>query len=178
MIKISSQKDAACAVQSGSAHFLVFPKKPKAGERAIVSAPIEEKMEKVLSWPGEYDFDGIFLGGIGQNDGGQVSYACDMEGVRCAFVDAPVLEWTDAQIEKLGDVAVLVLVADAKEKNARALIEAVDPRMVIVVPSDDGDTAAMTKAAGSSSAEEESEVKIQASSLPTDSRKVVILAQD
>ncbi len=171
MVKFSSAKDAACEVTTKELHLLVFPQKLKEGTRAIASHPEEEFMKGVISWPGEYDFDGIFFKGIGQSDGSQVSYVADIEGVRCAFVDAPLQEWSDSDIEKLGAVDVLLVMPD-KEKAVREFIETVDPR-VIIFPGT-GDTAAILKALGES-AETVSEIKIQSGSLPQDTRKVVVL---
>lgn len=172
MVKISAMSNAACELTTKDLHVVIFPEKLKEGVRMIASHPEEQYMKNVISWPGEYDFDGIFFKGIGQNDGSQVSYVADIEGVRCAFVDAPVLEWSDSDIEKLGPVDVLVVVPD-KEKPVKTLIETVDPR-IIIFPSSGGDTAAILKALGES-AETVGDIKIQTSSLPQDSRKVVVL---
>lgn len=173
MVKFAATDSAALELTTKSLSLLVFPKKLKEGARMIASHPEEEYMKGVISWPGEYDFDGIFFKGIGQNEGSQVSYVSDIEGVRCAFVDAPVLEWGDSDIEKLGAVDVLTIVAD-KEKAVKALIETVDPRIIILLEGEHGDLLNIVKALGEG-AETVSEIKIQSGSLPQDTRKVVVL---
>lgn len=162
-------------METGGAKLLVFPEKPKAGERSLLSSPVEEPLEKVVSWPGEYDFDGIFIKGIGQDDGRQVSYAGTIDGVRCAFVNAPIMEWTDADLEKLGTVDVLMIAAQ-DEKKFKTLVENVDPRIVILFDGEK-DLQACIKACGVGSAETLAELKVQAGSLPADTRKVVVLGE-
>lgn len=174
MIKFASSGGASAEVSAGSITLVVFPEKPVSGRRSLLANPIENFDKNAVCWPGEYDFDGIFLRGIGQQDGKQVSYVSEIEGVRCAFVHEPVLEWSDADIEKLGDVDVLLIAAE-HEKNTKALVEAVDPRILILIENKEADVKAIAKACGAADAETVDEMKIQKSTLPTDSRKVVIL---
>ncbi len=175
MITFSSSDDSACSVQTSSAKFDVFPTKVPKDSWCLLSHPEEELVnKKAISWPGEYDFEGVTVRAIGQEEGKQVSYACHTENVRFAFVDAPILDWTDTEIEKLGDVAVLVIAAD-NPKKITALVEAVDPRVIILFNVKDGDLVGSAKACGASAPETVSEYKVKTSSLPQDSRHVVVL---
>jgi hypothetical protein len=126
VIKISASATALCDVSTKSGTFAVFPKKPRSGVRSIMSHPEENFQKEIVSWPGEYDFGGIFFRGIGQKDGSQVSYVAEAEGVRLAFIDAPILEWSDSDIEHLGTIDALIMVSD-KSKNVQKLVEEVDP---------------------------------------------------
>ena len=130
--------------------------------------------KKVISWPGEYDFEGSTMRAIGQEQGKQVSYAYHGGNLRIAFVDTPVLDWTDAEIEKLGEIDVLVVAAD-NAKKVLPLVEAVDPRIIILTQVKGGDMADVAKACGASAVQPVSELKVKPGSLPQDSRQVVIL---
>lgn len=175
MITFSSSEGSACSVVTDSAKFQVFPVKVPKDTWCLLSHP-EEALEnkKAVSWPGEYDFGGVTVRAIGQEAGKQVSYACHTENIRIAFVDTPVLDWTDTEIEKLGDVDVLVLAAD-NPKKITTLIEAVDPRVIILFEVKNGDLAGASKACGASSVTPVSEFKVKPSTLPSDSRQVVVL---
>ncbi len=140
-----------------------------------MSHPEEELTnKKIVSWPGEYDFSGILVRGIGQEGGRQISYVCHMENVRVAFVDGPILDWTDADIQHAGEVDVLVVAAD-NPKKVLALVEAIDPRVIILFETKNGDLAGTAKACGSASAQPVPEFKVKPGSLPQDSRQVVVL---
>lgn len=175
MITITSLPSGACAVKTDAASFQVFPTSPAQGTWSLLSHPEETLTEKKwISWPGEYDFSEVTLRAIGQEQGKQVSYHAVTGGIRLAFVDAPVLTWTDAELEKLGDVDVLVIAAD-DPKKVLALVEAVDPRVIVLFKVKDGDLPGTLKACGQSSATPVSEFKVKPGTLPQDSRQVVVL---
>jgi hypothetical protein len=174
MITLSTLPSGCRADVSGS-KFDVFPAKIEKDMWTLALHPEEElKNEKVISWPGEYDFGGISVRAIGQEDGKQVSYACGAEHVNLAFVGAPVLPWSDSEVEKLGDIDVLIVSAD-NAKKVQDVVESVDPRMVILLETEDGDLAGCMKACGKADAETTKDVKIKKSSLPQDSREVLVL---
>ncbi|MBP7114480.1 MAG: hypothetical protein KBA40_03440, partial [Candidatus Peribacteraceae bacterium] len=125
-------------------------------------------------WPGEYDFGGVTVRAIGQEAGKQVSYACHTENIRLAFVDTPVLDWTDTEIEKLGDVDVLVIAAD-NPKKLTPLVEAVDPRVIILYSVKGGDLPGTAKACGATDVTPIDEFKVKPSTLPSGSRQVIVL---
>lgn len=174
MVKISTKNGTACEVTTKSSTFLIFPDKTDGKTRMLLSHPQEEFQKNIICWPGEYDLDGMYIRGIGQDEGKQISFVCDTEGMRLAFIDSPVLKWSDTDVERLGDTAVLFIRAD-DGKNVKDLVETVDPRILVLVPSGKADIGAIAKAAGASDAEKVSELKLQSSSLPTDSRRTVIL---
>ncbi len=169
--------DGACNVDTDSAKFDVFPNKPGKDSWTLLAHP-EETLEnkKWISWPGEYDFSGVTLRGIGQEMGKQISYHAATEGIRMAFIGSPVLAWSDAEIEKLGDVDVLVIAAD-DAKKVTALVEEVDPRVIILFETEKGDLAGCAKACGQASVTPVDEYKVKPSTLPMDSRQVVVLGK-
>lgn len=175
MITFSVKVGSACSVATSSTSFDVFPSKVEKDTWTFQSHPEEERNnKKVVSWPGEYDFAGISVRGVGQEGGRQVSYVCHVESVRIAFVDGPILDWTDADIQKIGEIDVLVVAADAPKK-VLALVEAVDPRVIILTETKNGDLAGCAKACGMTKVESVAEYKVKAGSLPQDSRQVVVL---
>lgn len=177
MITLSIAPGMACKAQTGSVSFDVFPEKPAKDTWALASNPEENfKNKKLISWPGEYDFAGVTVRGVGQEQGKHVSYACHTESMRVAFINTPVLEWTDAELEKLGDVDVLVVAAD-NPKKVTALVESVDPRVVVLFSVKSGDMAGVAKALGETTVEPVSEFKAKPGSLPQDTRHVVVLGK-
>ena len=175
MMIFSASSVAACSVKTDESSFDVFPAKIPKDEWCLLSHPEEELTnKKAVSWPGEYDFGGVTVRAIGQQEGKQVSYTCTSGGIRAAFVDAPVLAWADGEIEKLGDIDVLVIAAD-DAKKVMAVVEAVDPRVIILTETKGGDLAGTAKACGVAAVQPEKEFKVKPGSLPTDSRQVVVL---
>lgn len=175
MITIASLSGAACTVKTDDASFTVFPEKTPKDGWALLSHPEEQfTSSKIVSWPGEYDFTGITVRAIGQEEGRQVSYACIAEGVRMAFVAAPVLTWADSDVERLGDIDVLVTAAD-DPKKVTALVEAVDPRIVLLIKTKGGDLPGVAKACGLAQLQPVNEFKVKHGSLPQDARQVVVL---
>jgi hypothetical protein len=154
--------------------FVVFPPKADGKELQLMAVPDESPSHDVLSWPGEYDRGGITVKGIGHGDGQQVSFLVEAEGMRCAFPSTPLKEWAEADIEKLGDVHVLLLPGDGDLKIAQKLLDDVDPRIVFLVPGKDGSIHAdLLKACGAMNSEPVSEYKLKGS-LPTEAREVVV----
>ncbi len=175
MITFSALDGSACSVKTDAVTFDVFPAKIPKDTWCLLSHPEEDfTNKKAVSWPGEYDFGGVTVRAVGQEAGKQVSYACHTENIRVAFVDTPVLDWEDTEIEKLGDVDVLVIAAD-NPKKITALIESVDPRIIILFEVKGGDLVGAAKACGAAGVAPVSEFKVKPSTLPSDSRQVVVL---
>lgn len=167
--------DAACSVKTDLSTFDVFPTKISKDTWSLLSHPEETLTnKKSVSWPGEYDFGGVTVRALGQEEGKQVSYTCTTGGIRAAFVDTPVLDWSDNDVEKLGDVDILVVAADNPKKVVN-LIESIDPRVVILCEAEKGDLAGVAKACGVGTIAPVAEFKVKPSTLPTDSRQVVVL---
>jgi hypothetical protein len=152
-----------------------FADKADGGALLLKSSPEETTQEGVVSWPGEYDVTGIAIRGIGQKDGQQVSYMTVVDGTRCAFLSSPLMDWTDPELESLGDVDVMIAPAE-EAKILQKLVEEIDPRVLILVPGAKGkmDPDAL-KACGAQGKSLVSEHKVKG--LPAEGREVVVLGK-
>lgn len=175
MIIFTSLGGSTIRCVMGNKTMVAFPngKDPKA-DIELLGSPQEEPEEGKISWPGEYDKDNIAIRGIGHGEGKRVSYAVEYDNVRCAFLATPLHEWTDYELELLGDVDVLCIPAD-DAKLAQKLIDQVDPRILIPLPTKDEATfVELLKTVGAQDKGLESEYKVKGS-LPAEGREVVIL---
>ena len=155
---------------------LVFPDAAADGKDAIVllPGPEEEMRAGVISWPGEYNESGVSVRGVGHGEGQQVSYVADIDGVRCAFLSSPLQDWTDKQLETVGDIDVLVFRAE-NQKVAQKLIDEFDPRVLIILPAGDKEAyGAITKLVGLKPEGVMGEYKLKGT-LPAEGREVVVL---
>ncbi len=153
----------------------VFPDGGKLSDKDInlLALPEETETPGVISWPGEYNRGGVSVRGIGHEDGEQVSYVADPDGVRCAFLSEPVKDWTDKQIESVGDIDVMVLPA-ADAKLVQKLVDEFDPRVLILLPGEDKTAlAAIEKIVGVKERAKEYKLK---GALPAEGREVILLA--
>ena len=153
----------------------VFPTKGAKtnAKLTLLQNPEEFPTDGIISWPGEYEIDGISLRGIGHEEGARVSFAMEMDDARCGFLSTPVLEWTDHELELLGDVDVLSIPAE-KTKVAQKLIEQIDPRVLIPILSENKeDYDELLKVFGAQGQEVEKEFKLKG--LPAEGRVVVVL---
>jgi hypothetical protein len=176
MLVFSSPKGASIRCEWGDKVIVAFPEKAEKADALITLAakPEEEPQEGVISWPGEYDIQEIAIRGIGQNDGGLVSYSLEMEGVRVAFLPAPLQEWKDHELELLGDIDILILPSN-NAKLVQKLVDEIDPRILIPVPNGDKEVyAEILNACGAKNQEPVSEFK--AKGMPAEGREVVVLA--
>lgn len=173
MLTFSSLGGQGIRITGGSKPVSVYPMKKTEGDVTILPAPEEEMTESTVSWPGEYDYAGITVRGIGHSDGQQISYLVDVDGTRCAFPSSPLQEWKDEDVEKLGDVHILVLPAESP-KVAQTLLEDVDPRMLILVPGKNGKMdSEVVKHCGGQGKEAVSDVKVKGS-FPAEGREVIV----
>lgn len=174
MLTFTPLTGSGVRVAGGPKPVAIFPSKPAAADVNLLVSPEEEFTEGVVSWPGEYDIAGMTVRGIGHLDGQEVSYLLDVDGVRSAFPASPLQEWKDEDIERLGDVHILVLPAE-NPKASQKLVEDVDPRMLILVAGKDGKLdPEVLKVCGAQGKEHVSEIK-QKGAFGAEGREVVIL---
>lgn len=152
-----------------------FPEKNDAKADILLLGELEDEPTHTrISWPGEYDIAGVAIRGIGHDEGQRVSYSVDMDGTRCAFLASPLHEWSDTELELLGNVDVLCIPAD-DAKLFQKLVDDIDPRVLIPLPTKDEKTfEEILKANGAQGRELEAEYKLKGS-LPQEGREVVIL---
>jgi len=140
----------------------------------LLPHPEEEPTSGVISWPGEYDFNGILVRGLGHEEGRQVSFVVASEGTRLAFLSAPLHKLSDFELEQIGDIDVLAIPCD-DAKLVQELIDAIDPRVLIPLPTKDEKTfQEVIKVCGAAGKEAVEEYKLR-SSLPAEGREVVLL---
>ncbi|MFH0770112.1 MAG: hypothetical protein V1926_01915 [Candidatus Peregrinibacteria bacterium] len=180
MLTYSSLGSATISLEGGKKTIVVFPGKTSPKDALILkSSPDEVPEEGTISWPGEYDMDGMTIRGIGHNDGAKVSFVVELEGVRTAFIAPPLHEWSDYEIELLGDIDVLCLPAEDL-KIVQKLIDEVDPRVLIPLQTkDEDDFREVLKVCGAVGKESVPEFKLKGkSSLPQEGREVVVLKKN
>ena len=98
----------------------------------------------------------------------------EVDGVRAAFIAAPFEEWTDHEIELLGEVDVLVLPND-NPKIAQKLIDELDPRLLVLVPNADGKfDSELLRSCGATGKEHVKDFKLKGS-FSAEGREVVVL---
>lgn len=173
-IKSLGGKTLLCEIEGKKIAAIAESQSDKA-DLTLVEKPEEAVTPGVISWPGEYDVDGIAVRGIGHDEGQRVSYTVDTGKVRIAFIASPLHDWSDFNLELLGDVDILCLPTD-DAKIGHKMIDTVDPRVLIPLPTKDETTfVELLKAAGAQDKEIEKEYKLKGG-LPAEGREVVILA--
>ena len=176
MLTFSATGLSSLRVSGGPSTLTVFPDAvpSKMGEKDVVlaSAPHDSKSTAVISWPGEYNQGGVSIKGIGHEDGKQVSYVATVDDVRLGFLSSPLQDWTEKQLETLGDIDVLVMPA-GEVKIVQKLVDEIDPRILLVLPGKDRDALkSIEKVVGVK--EKMNEYKLKGA-LPAEGREVVVL---
>jgi hypothetical protein len=178
MLTFSALSATSLRISGGSAPVTVFPDaapKDVKEKDGIVLLPVPEEQlhTQIVSWPGEYNIAGISIIGVGHNEGRQASYVATIDKVRVGCLSLPLCEWTDAQMEAVGDMDVLVMTA-GETKLCQKLIDQFDPRVLIILPGKDkAALGALEKVIGAKQTMSEFKLK---GSLPAEGREVVVLA--
>ena len=176
MLTFSALSGSAFRLVGAGRNVTVFADKPvDAKDLLLKSTPEETPTDGTLSWPGEYDRSGIAIKGVGQEDGQHVSFVMMADDVRVAAIAGPLKDWSEQEIEKLGEVAVLVVPAE-DAKKVQALVDEVDPRVLVLVPGAKGalDNDVL-KAVGALGKEQVAEYKLKG--MPQEGREVVVLTK-
>lgn len=155
----------------------VFPvsagKSVPEGTIVLLAHPEEVPAAGMISWPGEYDFNGVSIRGLGHKEGAQVSFVVVAEGIRYAFLSSPLHKFSDFELGLIGDIDVLALPCD-DVKVVQELIDSIDPRVLIPQPAKDEKIfQEVLKVCGAQGKEATEEFKVK--SLPAEGREVVIL---
>ncbi len=173
MLTFTHLKGSSIRVVGGGIPVVSFPEKIVEGSVNLLPSPQEFPNREQLSWPGEYDVAGVTVRGIGQQEGQKVSYAVEADGVRIAFPSTPLEAWDDADIERMGEVQVLILPAE-DPKLCQSLLDELDPRVLIIVPAADGTLHPdVLKSCGAADKEHVSEYKLKGA-MPAEGREVIV----
>ncbi len=174
MITFSSLGSGSYKITGGKKPVIVFPqdRTSDASVLKLASSPEENTTADVISWPGEYNEHEVSIRGVGHEEGQQISYVVEMEGIRCGCLSSPLKDWSDKQLESVGDLDVLVIPAE-DVKMVQRLVDEFDPRILIVIPSaNKADLDSVSKTVGVKETVKEYKVK----SLPAEGRETVVLA--
>ena len=179
MVTITSLGGPELRCNFGKIILRIFPEKvgdtlPE-GEIYVLAHPEEVPMDGTISWPGEYDFNAVSIRGLGHEQGSQVSFVVVNDGVRLAFLSTPLHGLTDFELEQIGDIDILAIPTDDL-KVVQELVDAIDPRVLIPLPTNEKIFQDVLKAFGAVGKEAVEEYKLKAS-LPTEGREVVILKE-
>ncbi len=175
MLTFTSLGNGSVRLSGPDKPLVIFPEAPKpdANSITVLSVPERERSKGVISWPGEYNESGVSLKGVGHLEGKQVSFVIKAEGVRMAFLSAPLQDWFDEQLQAVGDIDVLVL-PTSEPKLAQKLIDEFDPRVLILVQTGDANISELLKFVGATASTPVSDFKLKGQ-LPQEGREVVVL---
>ncbi|MDD3896843.1 MAG: hypothetical protein PHU04_03310 [Candidatus Peribacteraceae bacterium] len=178
MITMTYQGGTTVLLKTGKQSVIVHAENgyvQKENEIVLLEAPEEKPALRTISWPGEYDIDGVSVCGIGHDEGASVSYMVEIEGVHFAFLDSPLKDWSDSQIEFLGDIDVLCVPSD-NPKALQKIIDDIDPRVLIPLNTGGAEKYAETlKVCGAQGKEAVHAFDVKKGSLPTEGRDIVVL---
>ena len=177
MITFTHSKKTGVRATVGSVSVDEFPEGDAKTDATItlLALPEAEPTADVISWPGEYEKEGIAIRGVAHGNGEQVSFTTEIDDARVAFLSAPLHDFSDHELELLGNVDVLVLPA-SNVKLAQKLIDEIDPRVLIpVVDQDEAVYTELLIVSGAQDKEVEKEFKLKG--LPAEGRVVVVLQQ-
>ncbi|HLD63460.1 MAG TPA: MBL fold metallo-hydrolase [Candidatus Peribacteraceae bacterium] len=174
MLTFTALGPTTVRLQHPEGGLVVFPTtKGKSEDLQLREKPDDEPAKGTVSWPGEYDIKGVAIRGIGHDEGAIVSYAVNVDGTRCAFLSSPLRDWSDHELELLGDIDVLAI-PTGDPKIFQKLVDEIDPRVLIPLTAEGGKQAECLKISGAQGVEAVKEYKIKGG-LPTEGREVVLL---
>jgi len=149
----------------------------------------------LIDGPGEYEVREVFIRGIpafhddkeGKEKGTNTIYTIEAEGLRfCHLGDLGQKQLTDEQLEKIGNVDVLMIPVGGEftisAQEAQRIVSQIEPRIVIPMHYDLpklktklDDVNKFLKAMGKNSVEPQDKFTLKSGALPKDGTEVVIL---
>ena len=125
----------------------------------------------IVQGPGEYEVKGVFIQGIPSS--GDVIYVLESEEMRfCHLGNLGQKELTDEQLEKIGQIDVLMISA---VEEAQKIIGQIEPK--IVIPMDYENVSKFLKTMGKSSIAPQDKYIAKASTLPSEEAMEVVVLQ-
>jgi hypothetical protein len=173
MLTFTSPSAGSVKISGPAKPIIIFPAKVPTTDDviALCPAPVEQALDTVISWPGEYNLSAVTVRGIGHEEGQQVSFVIDTDEVRIGCISQPLTEWTEKQMEAAGDLDVLIL-SPTDAKMMQKLVDEFDPRIVFLLPTDkQTDIDAAVKILGLKETLDEYKLK----GLPVEGREVYVL---
>lgn len=174
MLTFSLLGTSGLRITGAARPFTAFAEGTPDSELSLHAVPEDHPSADNISWPGEYDRAGITIRGIGQEEGKKVSYTVEADGYRIAFVSSPLQAFSDEDLERFGEVQVLVIPAE-NAKLCQKIMEDIDPQILILTPTPDGSLNQDTlKSCGAATVEHVQEFKLKGA-LPAEGRETVVL---
>jgi len=125
----------------------------------------------IVEGPGEYEVKEVFIQGIPSSN--NTIYVLEAEEIRfCHFGDSGQKELTDEQLEKIGQVDVLMISA---VDEAQRIINQIEPKMVI--PMDYDNVAKFLKTMGKPSIAPIDKLVVKLSTLPKEGAMEIVVLQ-
>ena len=126
----------------------------------------------LINEPGEYDVQGVFVQGIEIESN---IFVIEMEGMRlCHLGYIQQKELQNGQVEKIGDIDILMVPASEDIQTASKIVSQIEPKIIIPMryhnKIDD-----FLKIMGGKSIEPQSKLSIKKKDLPKQGREIVIL---
>ena len=174
MITLQYISDSTIEFTHESTTFTIFGESTAKEQISLLQHPEDMPSNVRISWPGEYDFSGIAVTGIGQNEDSTVSYVLHVDHLGIAFISSPLQDWSGHDIETLSTVDILVIPA-GPAKLVQKLVEDLDPRVLVVFPGKNPEHMSETlQITGAMGKEVQSVYKLKGA-LPMEGRENVIL---
>ncbi|MBN1258968.1 MBL fold metallo-hydrolase [Candidatus Peregrinibacteria bacterium] len=149
---------------------------------------------KVINWPGEYEYSGIYFKGIhsfhnSKEDKEQLEntiFTINIGGIRLCHLGAQGTKLTSEQLEQVGDVDILFVPVGGKmtvdAKKAKEIVEQIEPRVIIpMMYHTNGSKMGFTPIKefvglmGGEAVQPVDEFTVKKSELPEDNSKLVVL---
>ena len=142
----------------------------------------------VLSTPGECETKGVLVTAVQGHEEGQIFLRVDSEYLSVGHLGNASKQLTDAQLEVLADVNVLIVPVGGKgcynAEDAVEAVNAVEPRIVIPImfksdiDPDADPVSTFIKAYGAKDVVEESKTIIKKKDLPQEDTRVIVLTKE
>lgn len=161
-------------------------KNPRITSEIVIFSSLEEKKKVsaesfILSGPGEIEIKGIFISGLPHFEGKtfKTIYKLTIEDLKICFLDGISSTLTDEELDKLGEVDVLILPISKKSLSSERAIKVINEiEPTLIIPSnwqDKNEITEFIKEIGIKNAEETEKLKIKKKDLVKEKVKIAIL---
>lgn len=151
----------------------------------VVLASFEDEEDRkikttsfLINNPGEYDVKGFFVMGFTGFDK-NIVYTIEVENIRLCCLSGLDKELTDAQLESLSDIDILLIdIGDTEDSNevASKIVNQIEPRIVIPIGYNPEKKATVFfKEMGASDVEPQNKLNIKKKDLPQEETKMIVL---
>jgi hypothetical protein len=169
----------------GTTVALALPAEKIDSAEIVITSTEDEKIKTaenqvVFDWPGEYEAKGVGVAliPVGNENPSRIAKII-IDDISIVHLDGVREALTEKEEEKIGNVDVLLVSVGANaaldEKQIKNTIEALEPKILIPMNFAAGEETAFAKNLGLGEVEEEPDLRLKASSLPSDRMELHIL---